>query len=308
MVGLATGGTWRWITDEEPMKPPPFEYHLVGSVGEALALLTDHGDEAKVLAGGQSLVPLLALRLARPAHLVDINGVSELATVSDGGGLTVGALVRHRVAERSLRVRAANPLLADALGLIGHVAIRNRGTIGGSIAHADPAAELPTVLVALDGEVEATSRRGSRWVSASELFRGFLTTSLAPDELLTGVRFPAWAAGTGWSFREFSRRSGDFAIAGVAATVRLDGAGTIAEARIAVSGVAATPVRARNAEAVLAGQVPSDELWAAASQEAAAGLAPPSDIHGSAAYRRHLAAALTRQAVREAHERAEARS
>ncbi len=290
------------------MKPPPFEYHPVESVGDAVGLLADLGDEAKVLAGGQSLVPLLALRLARPAHLVDINAVSELASVSNGDGLMLGALVRHRVAERSSTVRAANPLVADALGLIGHVAIRNRGTIGGSIAHADPAAELPTVLVALDGEVDVTSRRGSRRVGASDLFRGFLTTSLAPDELLTAVRFPAWTSGTGWSIREFSRRSGDFAMAGVAATVRLDGAGRIAEARIAMSGVAATAVRARNAEATLAGQQPSDELWAAAAQDAVAGLDPPSDVHGSAAYRRHLAAALTRRALREAHERAEARS
>jgi carbon-monoxide dehydrogenase medium subunit len=290
------------------MKPPPFEYHAVRSADEVVALLADHGDEAKVLAGGQSLVPLLALRLARPAHLIDINGIDGLATVGDGGGLAVGALVRHRVAERSPAVRAANPLVADALRLIGHVAIRNRGTIGGSIAHADPAAELPAVLLALDGEVEATSRRGPRRVGASELFRGFLTTSLAPDELLTGVRFPTWAAGAGWSFQEFSRRSGDFAVAGVAVTVRLRGDGRIDEARIALSGVASVPVRATSAEAALAGQTGSDEVWAAASEEAVTGLDPPSDVHGSAAYRRHLAAVLTRRALHEANERAEVRS
>jgi carbon-monoxide dehydrogenase medium subunit len=290
------------------MKPPPFEYHLVGSVDEAVTLLAEYGDEAKVLAGGQSLVPLLALRLARPEHLIDINGVGDLATLADGLGLAVGALLRHRVAERSPTVRAANPLLADALGLIGHVAIRNRGTIGGSIAHADPAAELPAVLLALDGEVEATSVRGQRRVGASDLFLGFLTTSLAPDELLTGVRFPEWPAGTGWSFQEFSRRSGDFAVAGVAATVRLDANGRVADARIALSGVAGMPVRAAKAEAALAGQPPSDELWAAASQDAVAALEPASDVHGSAAYRRPLAAALVRRALREAHERAEVRS
>jgi carbon-monoxide dehydrogenase medium subunit len=290
------------------MKPPPFEYHAVGSVDEAVTLLAEHGDEAKVLAGGQSLVPLLALRLARPAHLIDINGVGDLAAVANGAGLAIGALVRHRVAERSPAVRAANPLVADALRLIGHVAIRNRGTIGGSIAHADPAAELPAVLLALGGDVEVTSRRGSRRVWASDLFVGFLTTSIAPDELLTGVGLPTWTAGTGWSFQEFSRRSGDFAVAGVAATVRLDGNGTIGEARIALSGVASTPVRAVAAEAALAGQAPSEELWAAASEDAVTGLEPPSDVHGSAAYRRHLAAVLTRRALREANTRAEVRS
>jgi carbon-monoxide dehydrogenase medium subunit len=289
------------------MKPPPFEYHAATSVDEAVALLAEHGEDAKVLAGGQSLVPLLALRLARPAHVVDINRVGELAAVTNGNGLRVGSLVRQRVAERS-DVVGTNPLLVRALGLIGHTAIRNRGTIGGSIAHADPAAELPTVLRALDGEVEATSTRGARTVAAADLFEGFLTTSLAPDELVTAVRFPAWAPGTGWSFQEFSRRSGDFAIAGVAAALRLDGKGMIADARIALSGMAPVPVRAAKAEAALAGQQPSDEVWAAASQDAVAGLDPPSDIHGTAAYRRHLAGVLARRALREAHSRSEARS
>jgi carbon-monoxide dehydrogenase medium subunit len=289
------------------MKPPPFEYHAVASVDEAVTLLGEHGDEAKVLAGGQSLVPLLALRLARPARLVDINGIGDLASCTNRQGLTVGSLLRQRVAERSESVKAANPLLVRALGLIGHTAIRNRGTIGGSIAHADPAAELPAVLLALDGEVTATSTRGTRGVAAPDLFRGFLTTSLEPDELLTDVRFPAWAPGTGWSFQEFSRRSGDFAIAGVAATLRLDRNGMIAAARIALSGMGPTPVRASKAEAALAGQQPADEVWDAASQDAVAGLDPPSDVHGTAAYRRHLAAALTRRALREAHGRSEVR-
>jgi aerobic carbon-monoxide dehydrogenase medium subunit len=287
------------------MKPPPFEYDAVASVEEAVSLLAEHGDEAKVLAGGQSLVPLLALRLARPAHLVDINGVAELTAHANGDGLTLGGLVRQRVAERSDTVRAANPLVADAIGLIGHSAVRNRGTVGGSLAHADPAAELPAVLLALDGQVVARSARGTRTVGAADLFRGFLTTSLAPDELLTHVRLPAWAAATGWSFQEFSRRSGDFAIAGVATTLQLDHNGTIASVRIALAGMGPTPVRASKAEAALAGQAPSEEAWAAASQDAVAGLEPPSDVHGTAAYRRHLAAALTRRALRDAHTRAE---
>jgi len=285
------------------MKPPPFEYHAAASVEEAVGLLAEHGDEAKVLAGGQSLVPLLALRLARPAHLIDINGVGDLGSVANGSGLTLGALVRHRVAERSEVVRRANPLFADALGLIGHVAIRNRGTVGGSVAHADPAAELPTVLVALDGEVEVRSGRGTRRVAARDLFEGFLTTSLAADELLTAVRCPAWAAGTGWSYQEFSRRSGDFAVAGTAVTLRVEG-GTIAEARIALSGVSATPVRATEAEKALAGQRPSADAWAAAAAAAAAGVDPPSDVHGTAAYRRHLVGSLVRRALAEASTRA----
>jgi carbon-monoxide dehydrogenase medium subunit len=284
------------------VKPPRFEYHRAGSVDEAVELLAQHGDDAKVLAGGQSLVPLLSLRLARPAHLVDINRLSGLATIENGQGLRLGATVRHRAIERSDVVRGANPLLAHSVRFIGHGAIRNRGTIGGSIAHADPAAELPAVLLALDGDVEVRSVRGTRTVGASALFEGFLTTSLEPDELLTAVRVPA--APAGWSFQEFSRRSGDFAIVGVAATVRLDGAGAISEARLAFSGVDQVPVRAAAAESMLAGQSPSTELWQSAANTAAASLEPGSDIHGSSTYRKHLAAVLAERALAEAHDRA----
>jgi carbon-monoxide dehydrogenase medium subunit len=286
------------------VKPPRFEYHRAGSVDEVVALLAEHADEAKVLAGGQSLVPLLSLRLARPAHLVDINRVADLASIQNGNGLTLGAMTRHRSIERSDVVRAANPLLAHAVGFIGHGAIRNRGTIGGSIAHADPAAELPAVLLALDGEVEARRASGTRTVPAAALFEGFLTTSLEPDELLTAVRVPALPKGTGWSFQEFARRSGDFAIVGVVATVRLDGNGTVGEARLAFSGVDQVPVRATAAEAMLAGATPSDDLWKSAAQAAAAPLEPGSDIHGSSAYRKHLAAVLAERALREAYDRA----
>jgi carbon-monoxide dehydrogenase medium subunit len=286
------------------VKPPRFEYHRAGSVDEVVALLSEHADEAKVLAGGQSLVPLLSLRLARPAHLIDLNRVADLATIENGNGLTVAAMVRHRAIERSDVVATANPLLAHAVRFIGHGAIRNRGTIGGSIAHADPAAELPAVLLALDGEVQARSARGIRTVAAAGLFKGFLTTSLEPDELLTAVRVPALPPGTGWSFQEFSRRSGDFAIVGVAATVRLDGNGKVGEARLAFSGVDQVPVRAAAAEALLAGASPSDDVWKSAAHAAAGPLEPGSDIHGSAAYRKHLAAVLAERALREAHDRA----
>lgn len=289
------------------MKPPPFHYHRAGSVDEAVALLAEYGDEAKVLAGGQSLVPLLNLRLARPAQLIDINRVGELAQITNGSGLSIGATVRHRSVEHSDVVRRTVPLLADATRLIGHAAIRNRGTVGGSIAHADPAAELPAVLVALDGEIEARSTRGVRTVKAADLFEGFLMTSLAPDELLTAVRLPASAAGTGWSFEEFSRRSGDFAIVGVAATLRLDGT-KVADARVVLTGVGTTPAQAIDAEVMLRGASASDELWKSAAQAAAAPLSPAADIHGSAAYRKHLAAALTERALKEAHARAKAAS
>jgi carbon-monoxide dehydrogenase medium subunit len=219
--------------------------------------------------------------------------------------LRIGATTRHREVERSTVASTANPLLAAAVPFIGHGAIRTRGTVGGSVAHGDPAAELPAVLVALDGEVEVVGPRGGRRVPASQLYSGFLATVLEPDEILTAVHLPVWPAGGGASFREFSRRSGDFAVAGVAAVLRLDHSGTIAEARIALSGVDQTPVRAIAAESVLYGQAASAETWAAAADAAVADLEPPSDLHGTSAYRRHLAGVLVRRALHEAHERAE---
>src|SRR3954470_10287998 len=290
------------------MKPPLFEYHAPASVDEAVGLLAEHGDEAKVLAGGQTPVPLLSLRLARPAHIVDVNGLSELASISNGSGLEVGALVRHRVAERSADVASGSPLMATALHYIGHAAIRNRGTIGGSIAHADPAAELPAVLLALGGEVVAQSAKGSRTIAAADLFEGFLTTSLQPDELVTAVRLPASPGASGSSFQEFSRRSGDFAIIGVAVSLSLDGTGKIAEAAMAFSGAAGTPVRGTAGEAALRGQRASAELWKSAAEAAAADLDPPDDLHGSAAYRRHLASVLAARALQEAYDRAKGAS
>jgi carbon-monoxide dehydrogenase medium subunit len=287
------------------MKPAPFEYHRADSVEHAVALLTDLGDEAKVLAGGQSLIPLMNFRLARPAHLVDINRLSELADVATADGwLEVGALVRQRHAERSATVLAEAPLLASALGQVGHPAIRNRGTVGGSLAHADPAAELPTVLRVLDGEVVARSSRGTRVIPSEALCEGFLTTSLSPDELLVSVRLPRWPPRSGWAFVEFSRRSGDFAIVGVAAAVTLRLDGQVDGARLALSGVGATPVRAAGAEALLTGVAPSPQAWAEAAARAAADIEPSSDIHGSAAYRRQLARVLTTRALAQAYDRA----
>ena len=278
----------------DPVKPPPFEYVRVSSVDEAVAQLAELGDEAKVLAGGQSLVPLLSLRLARPAHLIDINRVGELGLDRQRcrrAGRRHGPPPRRR----AFRVgRPGQSAPGRRARRIGHAAIRNRGTIGGSIAHADPAAELPAVLVALDGEVEARSTRGARTIAGADFFDGFLTTALEPDELLTAVRFPPWPAGTGWSFQEFSRRSGDFAVVGVAVTLvgrrrRHD------QPRPASPSAASAPRRSgrRRAEAALAGQTPSAELWTARRPGAAAGLDPPGDLHGTPAYRRHLAGVLT---------------
>jgi carbon-monoxide dehydrogenase medium subunit len=286
------------------VKLAPFEYHEADSVSEAVYLLAELGDSAKILAGGQSLLPLLALRLARPDHLIDINRATELATVSTGGGLRLGAMVRHRVVERSPEVATANPLLASSARWIGHAAIRNRGTIGGSVAHGDPAAEVPAVLVALDGEIEATSPGGTRSIPAAEFFDGFLTTTLADGEMLTAVTLPAWPRGAGWSFQEFSRRSGDFAMAAAACVVTTSEDGTISGARIALAGMSDRPVRAHEVEDALVGEQPTPQTWEAAASESVADLSPPSDLHGTSRYRRHLAATLVRRALAEAHNRA----
>jgi carbon-monoxide dehydrogenase medium subunit len=280
------------------VKPPPFEYHAPESLPEALDLLATLGDEAKVLAGGQSLVPLLNLRLARPAHLVDINNLHELTEIGTlNGGLRVGALVRQRAAERSELVHQYCPLMAEAVPMIGHPQIRNRGTMGGSLAHADPASELPAVVAALDGELVVRSAKGERTVKPADFFVSYLTTSLAADELLVELRLPAWTSGTGWAFMEISRRHGDFAMVGVASTVRLAPDQSIAEARLAYTGAGSAPVRAHDAERQLVGQPAAEATFVAASEEAIKDLDPPSDIHATAAYRRHITKTLTRRAL-----------
>jgi aerobic carbon-monoxide dehydrogenase medium subunit len=286
------------------VKLPPFEYRLAGSVEEVIGLLAEWGDEAKVLAGGQSLVPLLSFRLARPSYLIDINTITELSHITHGTGLELGAMVRHRQAEHSVEVRAGAPMLAGAVRFIGHAAIRNRGTVGGSVAHADPAAELPTVLAALGGEVIATSVRGTRTIPVELFFQGFLTTALEPDELVIGIGLPPWSPSTGWAFNEFSRRSGDFAICGVATVIGLGPDDRIRHAALVFSGVGGAPVRAVEAERGLIGEMPSPALWASAAEQAAVGIDPPSDLHGSAAYRRQLARVLARRSLLEAYARA----
>ena len=283
------------------MKPPAFRYLAPRTLEEALALRAEHAGDSAVLAGGQSLMPLLNLRMAFPGTLIDVGHVNELVGIREwDGGVAIGAMTRQRAAERSTLIDERAPLLAKALPNIGHPAIRNRGTVGGSIAHADPAAELPAVALALDAELVAASSSGERTIRASDFFAGYLTTSLAPDELLVEVRLPGLAAGHGSAFVELARRHGDFALVGVGAAVALDDAGAIADARLVFIGVAGAPVRAHDAEALLRGAMPTDEAYAEAAELAKDAIDPGSDAHASGAYRRRVAGVLAQRALREA--------
>ena len=289
------------------MKLPPFDYEAPRTVSEAVELLAEHRDQASVLAGGQSLIPLLALRLARPEVLIDINGIDELSGVSaTDGWVAIGAMTREYVAEESGTVADFVPLLAAALPLIGHEAIRSRGTIGGSLAHADPAAELPAVARALDAEFVVRGQAGERVVPAAQWFEGYLMTSRRPDEILLEVRFPAAGPGTGVSFQEVARRHGDFAIVGLASSLVLSD-GVISDARLAFVGLSDVPVRAAAAEDLLAGETPSAELFDEAARRATADVDPPDDLHGSSDYRKKVAAALVRRGLREAADNANER-
>jgi len=282
------------------MKLPPFEYEAPTTVEEAIDLLAEYLDEASVLAGGQSLIPLLALRLARPEVLIDINGIAELSGVSaTDGGVAIGAMTREYVAEESKVIADTVPLLAAALPLIGHEAIRSRGTIGGSLAHADAAAELPAVARALDAEFVVSGPSGMRVIPAAQWFEGYLTTARRPDELLVEIRFPTAGPGTGVSFQEVARRHGDFAIVGLAVSLVLSG-GVISDARLAFAGVSDVPVRAAAAEDLLAGERPSAELFDEAARLATGDIDPPADLHGSSDYRKTVAATIVRRGLREA--------
>jgi CO/xanthine dehydrogenase FAD-binding subunit len=290
------------------MKPPRFEYLAPASLEEALASLAEHGDGAKVLAGGQSLVPLLNFRLVRPAWLVDLNDVPSLGYIrQDDGHVVIGALARQRAVETSPLVRERVPLLADAMPHIGHVQIRNRGTIGGSLAHADPAAELPAVVAALGGELVVRSARGERVLRPEEFFVAYLTTALEPAELLVEIRLPVTAPRTGTAFLEVSRRHGDFALVGVAVSVTLDGDGACTACAIALTGVGPTPVVAREAARELVGARPTAAGLTEVARLAAADLRPDGDLHASREYRRHVAGVLTGRALARAVERAAGR-
>jgi len=289
------------------MKPPKFRYFAPQSVGEALALLAEHADDARVLAGGQSLVPLMNMRLVHPGVLVDINGIHELAYIkASDGGFAIGTLTRDAALAGDRTIAERLPVLTEAAHFVGHPAIRNRSTAGGSIAHADPAAELPAVMVALNAEFVARSRSGSRNIPAQNFFKGYLTTDLKDGEMLTELRIPGLPSRSGSAFVEFARREGDYALAGVAAVIALDEDGTIADARLGLCSVGPAPVRPELAESLLRGQRPDAGAWSAAAAAVVSVLDNPlSDIHGSADYRRHLAGVLTKQALAIAAERAE---
>lgn len=288
------------------MKPAAFEYHVPATSDEAVALLAEYGDEAKFIAGGQSLMPMLNLRLAVFEHLIDIGRLADLRGIEDRGDTVwIGAGTTQSTIGKSDEIRRAVPLLARATPLIGHFQIRNRGTIGGSIAHADASAEYPAVALALDAELEALSPRGRRTIGAAEFFTGMWSTELAEDELLTGIVFPVWRGRCGFAVEEFASRSGDFAMAGTAIAVRLDADSRIERCSIALFGLGPNTTRARDLEGALIGK-PIDEVVAEEiGKSAVAALdSVPSDLHGSADYRRRVGATMVARAWRRAVEEA----
>ena len=279
------------------MKPAKFEYHAPASVDEALAMLGRYDGEARVLAGGQSLVPMMNFRLATPKAIVDLNRIPGLGYIEEEGPVVrIGAMTRQRQLEFDPLVAAKLPLLRAALRWVGHLPTRSRGTIGGSLAHADPSAEIPMVLQTLEGEVVARGPQGERRIPAQELFQAALTTSLAPLEIITEVRFPSMPARAAHAVEEFARRKGDFAIAAVAVMLLRDG-GRCAKARLATAGVGPTSIRLRDAEAVLEQKGLGEEAIAEAADKAKAAVDPVSDLNGSAEYRRHLTGVLTRRSI-----------
>jgi aerobic carbon-monoxide dehydrogenase medium subunit len=285
------------------MKPPPFEYYRATTVEEAVALLSQHGPDAKVLAGGQSLLPMMKFRLARPSVLVDLRWVRDLAYVHQANGsMAFGAMARLAVLEAD-RTRARCPILTEAAQHIGHPPIRHQGTICGSLAHADPAAELPVLALALDAELVATGPHGTRVIPAREFFVTMLTTSLGAAEILTEARFPVLRPGCGWGFSELSRRPGDFALVVAAATLEVGDTSTITQARLALGAVADRAVRCPEAEAALLGQSGGKVAFEGAAELASASLTPPSDVHASSGYRRHLAKVLVERALTQAWRR-----
>lgn len=288
------------------MKPPAVGYARAGDVQEAVGLLAEHGTDSKVLAGGQSLVPLLSFRLARPSVLVDVNPIGDLAYIrEDDGALVIGATTRQRDVELSPVVAEAVPMLPEALRHVGHVANRNRGTVGGSVAHADSAAELPTVVTCLGGEIVVEGPRGRRTIAAEDYFTGTFTTATEYDELLTAVRFPRLPAGTGVAVEELARRHGDFAIVAAFAAVHLGPDGTVDLVRLGLSGVDTVPRRLHEAEAALLGTRPTAEAITAAAATAPNSIHPSSDVHAPAGYRREMAELLIQRAITAASERSE---
>jgi len=286
------------------MKPAPFNLFRPQSVDEALALLHSHGDDAKVLAGGQSLVPLMNFRLAQPQNLIDLNLVEGLDQIKfDDQTLSLGAMVRQRDVERSASIVERLPILREAIEQVGHPAIRNRGTVGGSLAHADPSAELPLLAVALDATFRLRSAQASRSVAAKDFYHGYLLTDIAPDELLVATDFHLPPANCGWCCTEIARRHGDFAIVAVAVLLDCRQDRTIDFARVAVGGAGPAPLRVAAAEEALVGERLGGEVFRRAGEIAAQAVEPPADIHASSGYRRHLTGVLVRRALATAESR-----
>lgn len=289
------------------MKPAPFEYFAPSTREQALSLLQEHGEAAKLLAGGQSLVPAMSFRLAQPSVLVDLNGIADLDSIVEiegSAGVAIGSMTRQRTVERSELVARRAPLVAETMPFIAHPQIRNRGTFGGSLAHADPASELPAIALALDAEMVIEGPDGRRTVSAEDFYVGLFETALEADEMLVETRIASLPEGAGWAFDEFSRRHGDYALVGVASVVQLGERGAIEGARIALLSVGEGPVLARDSASLLVGEAPSDELVAEVARRVAREIDPPSDVHASAPFRRHLARGLAESTLFAALKRA----
>lgn len=289
------------------MKPAPFEYYAPTTVEEALSLLTEHGYDAKVLAGGQSLIPMMNFRLVQPSVLVDLNNIPELSYIrpDENGGLRLGAMTRHHQVEIDLLVAECAPLLHETMPKIAYAQIRSRGTFGGSVSHADPSAELGSVSVALGGRFRLQSQKGERWVPANEFFTGLFSTVLEPGELLVEIALPSMPARSGWSLMEVARRPHDFALVGVAAIITLDAKGLCEQARMVFLSAGDVPMVAHKAVEALKGQKPTLEAINASAEIAASeDIDPSSDIHATAEFRRHLANVLARRALEQAFQRA----
>lgn len=289
------------------MKPAPFEYVAPDSLDDALAVMQQHGFDAKPLAGGQSLVPVMNFRLAQPGVLIDLNGVPGLDDVwqADDGTLHFGSMVRQSRLERDSLVARHQPLLAEAMPYIAHPQIRNRGTFGGSLAHADPAAELPVITVALDGRLKLQSAAGERWLPARDFYTGLFATDIGDEELLVEIALPPLPARTGTAFTEMARRHGDYALAGVAVVVTVDESGACTAARLVYLNAGEVPMVAEEAAQLLVGERPSEELWLQTAVTASQNeINPLGDIHATADYKRHLAQVLTVRALKQAFYRA----
>jgi carbon-monoxide dehydrogenase medium subunit len=280
------------------MYPAQFEYHTPGTIKEALDLLARHKDDAKVLAGGHSLIPAMKLRLAQPKHLIDLRKLTALGGIKeDGGVIAIGAMTTHYQVETSPVVKAKCPVLASVAGQIGDPMVRNLGTIGGSLAHADPAADYPAAIIACGAEMVAEGPKGRRTIKADEFFKGLLTTALGADELLVEVRVPVLAAKTGANYQKFPHPASRYAVAGVAAVVTLDGAGKVAKASVGVTGAGTKAVRAKGVEAALAGKAADAASIQAAAEKAAEGVDAQADLQGTEEYKRHLVRVMAKRAL-----------